>query len=127
MYKSTNKSQSIKSEGQPIYANGRVIGKVYGDCFYKSIAANHYLRTPPAIAFSCESLDAAERAGAVRVCVTDRDTGTKYRAAIGHIRERGFSVHRAGFEPQIALSLDGGWVVETKGQPVQASLFGGMA
>ena len=126
MYKSTPKNQNSKSEGKPIYANGRVIGKVYGDCFYKSIAKNHYLQKPPAIAFSCESLGAAERAGAVRVCITDRDSGTKYRATIQHIKERGFSVCRSGFEPQIALPLDGGWTVETKGQPVQKSLFAGM-
>jgi hypothetical protein len=80
------------------------------------------LRKPPAIAFSVESLNQAEAAGAVRVEVKDRDTGAIYRASIKHIREKGFPVNRAGFEPQIALSLEG-WVKQSNGELVQQSLF----
>lgn len=120
--KFTNKKSNSKS--LPVYAGGRVVGQVRNGTFHKSIAANHYLRVPPAIAFSLESLSQAERAGASRVEVKDRDTGTIYRATIAHIREHGFPLNRAGFEPQIALALDG-WTRTTKGVPIQRSLLEG--
>jgi hypothetical protein len=124
----TLNSSKKKGDGkvEPIFAGGRAVGQVRNGTLFKAIAANHYLRKPPAIAFSLDSLDQAERAGAVRVEVKDRDTGTIYRATIEHIRQHGFPIHRAGFEPQIALSLDGGWTKQTKGAPVQPALFGGM-
>jgi hypothetical protein len=115
-------SKNANSKSEPVYAGGRVVGQVRNGTFYKSIAVNHYLRKPPAIAFSLDSLQQAEQAGAVRVEVRDRETGTIYRATLAHIRERGFSVNRAGFEPQIALPLDG-WTKQTKGAPMQPSLF----
>jgi hypothetical protein len=121
--KFTNKSRNSKCQSEPIYANGRVIGQVRRDTFYKSIASNHYLRKPPAIAFSVESLNQAEKAGALHVEVKDRDTGTIYRATITNIREKGFSVNRAGFEPQIALSLEA-WTKRTKGELIQPTIWG---
>ncbi len=111
-----------KSKPEPIYTGGRVVGRVRNGVFYKSIAPTHYLRKPPAIAFSVESLNQAEAAGAVHVEVKDRVTGTIYRATIKHIREKGFPVNRAGFEPQLALSLEG-WVKHCKAAPIQAPLF----
>lgn len=111
-----------KSKNQKITAFGRVVGEVRKDTFYKTIAPNHYLRKPPAIAFSVESLNQAANFGAVRVEVKDRETGTIYRATIAQIREKGFSVNRAGFEEQIALPLDG-WAKQAKGMPRQRSLF----
>lgn len=119
-----NKFNTSTRNSQPVYASGRVVGYVRKGTFFKTIAANHYLRKPPAIAFSVDSLDQAEQAGAVWVQVKDRETGVIYRATIEHIRSRGFAVNR-GFEPQIALSLDGGWIVQRKGAPVQLDLFGG--
>lgn len=123
-YKSSKKSQNRKGESHPIYAGGRVIGKVRNGIFFKSIAPNHYLRKPPAIAFSLDSLLQAESAGAIRVEVKDRETGTLYRASIRLIRDRGFPVNRAGFEPQLALALES-WTKQAKGAPVQGALFEG--
>lgn len=124
--KFSSKQRNGKGDSHQIYANGHVIGQVRNGTFFKSIAPNHYLRVPPAIAFSIESLQQAERAGAVRLEVKDRVTGTIYRATIAHLWEKGFPVNRAGFEPQIALSLDG-WIKQYKGAPVQPALFGGYA
>jgi hypothetical protein len=120
--KFTNKSKNGKSPSIPIYANGKVIGYVRRDTFYKSILPKHYLEKPPAIAFSVDSLYQSERAGAVRVQVTDRDTKAIYRATIAAIREHGIPLCRGGFEPQIALPLER-WSKQTPGAPVQPSLW----
>jgi len=124
MDKSIRKSRTSKGNNHPIYARGRVIGQVRSGTFYKSIAPNHYLQKPPAIAFSLDSLRQAESAGANQVEVKDRETGTLYRASLAKIREKGFPVNRAGFEPQWALALEE-WSKQTKGGPVQEGLFGG--
>jgi hypothetical protein len=109
----------------PIFAGGRLIGKVQGDTFYKSIRKNHYLRRPPAIAFDIESLDQAEQAGADKVQVTDREDGTTYISTIEHIRTRG-NVFNRGYGDQIYLVLDG-WIKQKPGGRLQMSLFGGAA
>jgi hypothetical protein len=97
----------------------RVVGRVQGDTFHKSIAPNHYLTTPPAIAFDISTLEDAEQAGAVWVEVKDRVTKTKYKAKISHIWEKGFGLNRNWGE-QIALPMDG-WI--KSGQPIQERLF----
>ncbi len=105
----------------PIYAAGRVIGKVKGDTFYKTIRSSHYLRRPPAIAFDIQSLDDAEQAGAVKVQVRDRENGTVYKSAIKHIREKGKPFNR-GFGDQIYLVLEG-WVKSKPGGGLQLDMF----
>jgi len=119
-YYSSNSEKSKKPA--PVYTRGRVVGSVKDGTFCKSIKANGYLRVPPGIAFSLESLAAAEQAGAVRVQVVDRETGTIYRATIEHIRAVGFPVNRPGFEPQIGLPLEG-FTRQRRGDSVQPSLF----
>lgn len=101
--------------------DGRVIGKVEGETFYKSIRKSHYLRRPPAIAFDVESLVQAEQAGAVNVQVTDRDDGTIYKSTIQHIRKKGKEFNR-GFGDQIFLTLDG-WVKSKPGGGLQLGLW----
>lgn len=105
-----------------IYGGGRVVGCVKDDCFIKPIKANGYLRVPPGIAFSIESLAAAEAAGATRVQVVDKEKETIYGATIEHIRAAGFPVNRHGYEPQIGLSLEG-FTRQRRGDAVQPSLF----
>lgn len=113
---------TVVNKPVPVFTRGRVVGSVKGGTFFKSIKANGYLRVPPGIAFSLESLAAAEAAGAVRVQVTDREVGTIYRATIEHIRQVGFPVNRPGFEPQIGLSFEG-FTRQRRGDSVQPSLF----
>lgn len=101
--------------------DGRVIGKVDGDTFHKSIRKSHYLQRPPAIAFDVESLEQAEQAGAVNVQVTDRDDGTVYKSTVQHIREKGKEFNR-GYGDQIFLTLDG-WVKSKPGGGLQLGLW----
>jgi hypothetical protein len=96
---------------------------VRGDTFRKRIRFSvHALRVPPALALDTQSLEDAERAGAVRVEVLDTESGHAYRAAISTIRARGFRVSR-GFGEQIGLALSE-WRADDEAE--QLSLFGVM-
>jgi hypothetical protein len=107
----------------PVHSvNGRVVGKVEGDTFYKSIkGSKHFLRVPPAIAFDILSIDEAEEAGAVKVQVVDQETGTIYKSTIQNIREHGEEFNR-GFGNQIFLVLEG-WVKTKRGGGLQLGLW----
>src|SRR4051812_364846 len=93
--------QSLRT---PVTANGRTVGTVVGHEFQKTIHEQHFLKKPPAIAFECASLDAAEQAGATFAVITCFESRATYIALISMIRERGFSFNR-GFGAQIALPL----------------------
>jgi len=106
-----------------IRAGGRVVGVVRGDTFHKRVqASRHFLKRPAAIAFDVASLREAEAAGAEKVEVTDRETGTVYRAAIGTVWERGWSFNR-GYGEQVALAL-GQWNRDDEPVGQQLTLFG---
>jgi hypothetical protein len=117
--------QMAQNHYKPIFAGSKVIGKVNGDTFYKSIRKNHFLRCPPAIAFDIDSLTQAEQAGAIKVQVTDKEDGTIYRATIQHIRDKGREFNR-GFGDQIFLTMEG-WTKIKRGGGEQLSMFGGNA
>jgi len=119
-----NYSRNPNKSKEPtrIYGGGRVVGSVKNGTLFKSIKSSGYLRVPLGIAFSLESLAAAEAAGAVRVQITDKEDGTIYRATIEHIRTAGFPVNRRGWEPQVGLSLEG-FTRQRRGEAVQPSLF----
>lgn len=119
---SDNKYTTVVKKPTQIYTRGRVVGSVKNGTFCKTIKANGYLRVPPGIAFSLESLAAAEAAGATRVQVVDKEQETIYRTTIEHIRAVGFPVNRQNFEPQIGLSLEG-FTRQRRGDAVQPSLF----
>ena len=105
-----------------IFASGKAIGQVKGDTFYKTISGSkHMLRTPPGLAVDLQSLLDAEQAGATRIQIFDRETGTKYSTAISHLKRAGFTFER-GFGRQIGLALDA-WITERPGAPVQLDLF----
>ncbi len=110
-------AQSPKSR-TPIYSGARVVGYVAGGVFHKTITGSlHLLRVPPAIAFDVSSLDDAERAGADRVEVKDRESGRVYRAPLALVRSAGFPVNR-GHGAQWALPLSY-WSVD--GKPPQVT------
>ncbi len=120
-----------------VFAAGRIVGRVDGDTFKKSITGSrHFLRKPPAIAFDVSTLRDVEDAGALSVEVLDRETGRKYHAPISLVLAKGFFFNR-GFGEQIGLSLryfdvTGGNVTTTRAAEVmparpavqQLSLFG---
>lgn len=100
----------------PIYAGGRIVGRVVAGTFSKTIhGSKHFLRQPPAIGFDVRSLGDAQRAGAVRVDVFDRESKVHYVTDIDRIFSKGFRFNR-GFGDQIALPLDR-WQVRAVGQP----------
>ena len=89
----------------PIFVNGRPVGHVEGDTFYKTLRASiHFLRRPPAIAFDVSSLYDAQDAGATKVHITDIETGRKYVARIADILRDGRRFDR-GFGEQIYYLL----------------------
>lgn len=93
--------------------NGKAVGTVRGDTFYKSIqGSKHLLRQPPAIAFDVCSLEQAKAAGVIFVKVTDTETKTTYTAELSHILEHGTRFNR-GWGEQIYLPLNG-WIKRTK-------------
>jgi hypothetical protein len=98
---------TTKTNNNTIYAGGKVIGQVRGDTFYKTIKNKHMLKVPPAIANDVEALGDAMRAGANNVCITNKDSGTKYTASMERILNKGKRFNR-GFGEQIFLPL-GEW------------------
>jgi hypothetical protein len=113
---------SVRRGACQIRVNGRVIGEVRGDTFYKTIAGSkHMLRRPAGIALDLGSLADAEDAGARYVEIFDSETGRHYHAAISTIRARGFRVSR-GFGEQVALPLDA-WARDAEPAAEQLALF----
>lgn len=112
------------SKNTPIYVSGRIVGEVRGDTFHKSVRRNHQLTTPAAWALDVASLRDAERAGAVRVELRDRERGLIWRATIATIRKLGQPIDR-GFGAQLALVLPY-WTTTRPDEPpaaVQMSLL----
>lgn len=100
-------------------SDGRVVGHVRDGVFRKVLhSSRHFLRRPPAVAFDVFTLDAAEKAGAVHVEVTDSDTGKTYIATIADIRHYALRLDR-GHGLQLALPL-GRWSVD--GATLQADI-----
>ena len=91
--------------GTVIKANGRTVGQVYNGVFVKDVSSSkHFLHTPEAIAFTIDTLHAAQRAGAEWCEVLDTDTGIKYRASIAKIFDMG-KPFNYGWGDQIFLTL----------------------
>lgn len=109
-----------------IWANGKAIGRVTGDVFYKRVRGSvHFLKKPPAICVDCQSLADAEDAGARHVEILDTETGRRYRASCDTIRQRGRYIDR-GFGAQYALGMNHWEVDDPKVKFRQLDLFGGM-
>jgi hypothetical protein len=100
-----NHEQGIVKSPTPIYANGRVIGRVVGDTFHKSITGSrHLLRTPRAICFDRSTLHDAAAAGATRVEIYDSESRTTYTATLATIDAYSFPVRR-GHGDQVGVAL----------------------
>lgn len=116
---------------------GPLHGTVRGDVWHKRVRASaHMLRTPPGWAVDAADLDAAERAGARFVCITDSEKRRTFWARLDVLRAVGVPVRR-GFGEQVALPLNrwaasraGAEALELKPEPeaagaVQMGLWGG--
>jgi hypothetical protein len=98
---------TTKTNNTTICAGSKVIGKVQGGVFYKTIKNKHVLRKPPAIANDIGALEDAAKAGAQRVCITNKENGITYTASMERILNKGKRFNR-GFGEQIFLPL-GEW------------------
>lgn len=106
----------------PIYAQHKRVGAVVGTTFHKDRvkASSGFLRHPPAIALSVDSLEDALDAGATEVQVTDIESGMVYRAPMQTILMKGWEFCR-GAGMQVGLELKF-WNTHKAG-PRQLSLF----
>ena len=101
----TRKARKHKIVGTVIKVNGRTVGQVIDGVFVKDVSSSkHFLHTPEAIAYTIDSLHAAQRAGAEYCEVLDTDTGIKYRASIAKIFDMGKKFNY-GWGDQIYLTL----------------------
>jgi hypothetical protein len=126
MLQQSQYSTKTKKESNQIYSGGHVVGRVTGNIFLKTIqGSKHILRKPQAIAISIDALEAAERAGATTIQITDTETGVMYKSSVEHFRGHAFELDR-GFGPQLALTLEG-WTRTRRGALEQLGLFGGAA
>jgi hypothetical protein len=115
----------INKNDSTIRAGGKVIGRVRGDTFYKTIKNKHMLKVPPAIANDISALEDAANAGANFVCITNKDSGIIYTTSIGRIFRKGVKFNR-GFGEQIFLPI-GEWQKQGANIARQFELFGGLA
>lgn len=107
-----------QNHSTPIFVGRKVVGRVEGDVFSKSIrGSRHMLRHPRALAFDVSTLNDAETLGALWVKVLDLDSKTVYRASIRRIREKGKKFSR-GCGEQIFLTLEN-FTITRPGGPVQ--------
>ena len=90
----------------PVFVNGKVVGKVVNGIFVKVIKTNGMLQKPPAIALAVSSLDDMERAEADIIRITNQDTGLIYSVTLAHFRRHCFDLKRGGYEAQKALPLE---------------------
>ena len=105
-------------------ADGRIVGELAGDILSKHAKREHMLQRPPAWAWDCDILDAAERGGAR---FTEIECGGLiYRASLADFRRYGFPIRRGhGDQRGLALTY---WHTRRVGEPpaaVQLTLFGG--
>jgi hypothetical protein len=95
--------------------DGRAIGYVEGKTFFKSVRGSaHFFRKLKGIAVDTFSVEQARQAGAVKIVITDQETGCQYRTTIAHLRAAGRPVD-FGYNPQLFLSFSG-WVKTRKGK-----------
>ena len=112
---------TAKANCTPIRSSsGKTVGEVRQGTFFKHLRTSGFVRNPPGISFELQSLDQVERAGAVRVEITNQDTGIVYRATLELIRRKGFRCF--GNQWMLALSH---WKMGKPGDPEQLSFFGG--
>lgn len=115
-------------QGTPIYrADGRIIGVVRGDTFFKQIHDGHFLEKPRGIASDVDALRQAQNAGAKFFCAHHVEGEREYRAPIARFWARGIRVNR-GFGEQVALVIadfnkDDDAPPPTPPSPTQPALF----
>ena len=108
-------------------ADGRIIGEIRGDTFFKEIHDAHFLTTPRGIASDVDALRQAKQAGAKYFCAHHVEADRDYIAPIARFFSRGIKVSR-GHGDQLALVISDfntpDYTPTERNKPVQPSLFG---
>lgn len=112
-----------KSKSIPIVTQHRRVGAIVGNIFHKDrvFGSKHFLRKPPAIALSVESLSAAHAVGADEISITDQETGLTYHTTYQTIHDYGFRFDR-GFGDQVGLEFKFWTVSKGSGDPQMETL-----
>ena len=98
-------SRKHKIVGTVIKVNRRTVGQVIDGVFVKDVSSSkHFLHTPEAIAYTIDTLHAAQRAGAEFCQVLDTDTGIIFKASIAKIWGMGKKFNY-GWGDQIYLTV----------------------
>lgn len=102
--------------------DGRQIGVIRGDTFYRRFKTSHVLRQPePALAIGEHALAQLQAAGVTMLEYHNVETGFTYRASLSHFLAASTPIDR-GYGRQRALVLNG-WMRIRYGE--QLALFGG--
>ena len=111
---------------------GQVCGEVIDGVYVRAVSGSKaFMRKfGGGIANSEHELKQAEIAGALKVRITDIDTGVMYYATIEHIRQAGHVIEFGSYGRQYLLPLHG-WIKRTRGrelppEAVQLPLFEGV-
>lgn len=100
--------------GSKVIVNGRKVGTVQAETFYKEIrGSKHIMRSPHAIFFDIASLREVESYGAKFIHITDKETGDIYTASLSDVWHYGIEKNY-GFNPQVGLAVNR-WTVTHKG------------
>jgi hypothetical protein len=96
---------SINSKQTIFSCNGKSIGFVKNKVFFKSVRkSRHMLRKPLGWASDIESLEQAEKYGALHFQINDLETGKIFIANIQDFWDFGLRINR-GYGEQIVLTL----------------------
>ncbi|MCB2180202.1 hypothetical protein KQH54_03680 [bacterium] len=96
--------------------DGKAIGYIFGDVLCKNVSSEkHMLRRPKGWAWDADILDQAEKQGAVRIEIHDKQSGKTYHATIQDFWDNGIGFNR-GFGDQIVLPLQY-WGIRNPGEP----------
>lgn len=83
---------------------GQVTGTVRDGVYYRTLASNHILRVPPAIAISIDVIEQLKNLKVEKLEFVNRDSKTIYRSSLAHFVNNGFIIDR-GAGVQFALPL----------------------
>ena len=109
-------SRVSKGGSQPLrLPNGKVIGRVEGHRFVKTVCASkHKLRTPPAWAIDAEAFDESIKPVAQEIIVWDRESETRWRVTVADFDALKGTFDR-GFGKQYFLPLSHWQVIGPSG------------
>ena len=107
-----------------IKVNGRVIGKIEGSRFIKTVVGSkHQLKSPPAWAIDAQAFDNEVLPNVTEIVIRDKENSHEYHTSVEHFDKHKGTLDR-GFGRQYFLTLNY-WEERGNGTH-QLSLWGGV-